>query len=148
MKYLIPILCTVALLAGCVTNNAKVDTAANTAVAETPKAVADMDQLQLRDGLMYFEGAPFTGVAVKKWPKGQKFSEGTYKAGKRDGPATVWYANGQKAREYTYKDDKLDGLWTRWYENGQKKYEGTYKDGEFISSKYWDEEGNPTSAPP
>ena len=141
MKYLIPILCTVALLAGCVTNDAKVDTAANT-------DGADMDQLQLRDGLMYFEGALFTGVAVKKWPKGQKFSEGTYKDGKRDGPATVWYANGQKAREYTYKDDKLDGLWTRWYENGQKKYEGTYKDGEFISSKYWDEEGNPTSAPP
>ena len=47
-----------------------------------------------------------------------------------------------------YFEEKLfTGVAVSKWSNGQK-YEGTYKDGEFISSKYWDEEGNPTSAPP
>ena len=80
MKYLIPVLCAAALLAGCA------------------KPV-DVDQLEERDdGLSYLpnEEKPFTGVAVKKRP------------------------------------------------NGQKRYEVTYnKNGYRISSKRWDEDGNP-----
>ena len=53
-----------------------------------------------------------------------------------------WHENGQKFEEGTYKDGKKDGLWTDWYENEQKEEEGTYKDGEWISSKNWNLDGS------
>ena len=87
--------------------------------AEVAKVVVDGDKIELRDGLFYFKGEPFTGVAVEKAD------------------------NGQKEWEATLKDGKSDGLWTEWYENGQKEFESTFKDGELISYKEWDEDGNP-----
>ena len=82
-------------------------------LTEAPKVVVDIDQLQVQDGLTvrlrYFEGKPFTGVAVGKYP------------------------NGQKKTEATFKDGKRHGLWTEWFEDGQKKWEETYKDGKFVT---------------
>ena len=127
MKYLIPVLCAAALLAGCA------------------KPV-DVDQLEERDdGLSYLpnEEKPFTGVAVKKYPNGEKKEEVTYKDGKWHGLWTFWYENGQKEMEYTFKDGEAHGLHTGWYSNGQKSGEATFKDGIGISAKYWDEDGNP-----
>ena len=115
MKYLIPVLCAVALLGGCA-KQSEVDAPD---VVDAPKIVVDWEQIEERDDLGYFEGKPFTGVAVWKYPNGQKFSEGTY------------------------KDGKQHGLYTAWYLNGQKKYEFTLKAGELISSKNWDKDGNP-----
>ncbi|MBT3569445.1 MAG: hypothetical protein HN494_11415 [Opitutae bacterium] len=86
--------------------------------AEGAKVVVDGDDIELRDGLFYFKGEPFTGVAVEKAD------------------------NGQKEWEATLKDGKKHGLWTEWYENGQKEFEATFKDGESISYKEWDEDGN------
>ena len=60
---------------------------------------------------------------------GQKWEEGYYKDGKKEGEWASWYENGQKKSEGTWKDGKEDGLHTQWYENGQKRREGTYKDG-------------------
>jgi hypothetical protein len=110
VKTWITVLCAVAVLAGCVTNKPAV---------EAPKVVVDGHQLQFRGDFAYFEGQRFTGVAVKKYP------------------------NGQKSYEATWKDGKEHGLSTGWHENGQKWRESTYKDGKFISVKNWDEDGNP-----
>ena len=134
MKTLITVLCAVALLAGCATNKP---------AAEAPKVVVDGHQLQFRGDFAYFDGQRFTGVAVKKYPNGQKEAELNYKAGKMHGLHTGWYENGQKQWEGTSKDGKEDGLSTVWYENGQKRFEATYKDGEKISGKKWDKDGNP-----
>ena len=124
VKYLIPVLCAVALFAGCA------------------KEVG-FDDLERRDYLTYFEGKPFTGVAVRKYKDGQKWFEDTYKDGKKDGLLTEWYENGQKRFEFNHKDGKMHGLVTWWHENGQKKYEATWKDGEGIAGKRGDEGGNP-----
>ena len=35
------------------------------------------------------------------------------------------------------------GLWTSWDPNGQKREESVYQNRKRISSKYWDEDGNP-----
>ena len=149
VKYLIPVLCAVALFAGCA------------------KEVG-FDDLEERYGLYFFKGFPFTGVVVEyKYSTGQKKVESTWKDGKQHGLQTSWYQNGQKKKEITYKDDKAHGLTTSWYENGQKEEEATYKDGKLhglmtywyengqkeaettlkdgksISYKAWDEDGNP-----
>ena len=105
----------------------------------TKPVVIDWDQLDEQDHLKYFEGKPFTGIAVKKFESGQKNWERTFKEGKRHGLATGWYENGQKDDEATYKAGKLHGRYTEWYENGEKSEEGTYKDDQLISSKKFHE---------
>jgi hypothetical protein len=88
MKTWIPVLCSVALLAGCVTDDAEV---------KAPKVVVDLDQLQLQDELMYFfKDALFTGIVVKKYDNGQKKFEHTFKDGKNVGLQTDWYKIGQE----------------------------------------------------
>ena len=141
MKYFIPVLCAVAaLFGGCAKEDPEVE--APKPVAEAPKVVVDEDQLEERDGLDYFEEKPFTGVAVSKYPKGQKLSEYTYKDGKLHGLQTEWRENGQKEWEVTHKNGNKDGLETGWHENGQKRFEATWKDDEEISYKKWDKDGN------
>ena len=101
------------------------------------------DQLGEREDISYFEGTPYTGVAVKKYRSGRKWQEFTYKDGKKDGLWTRWHPNGRLRSKRTYKDGKLDGPLTVWLENGQKSSEVTWKDGKKISEKYWDGDGNP-----
>ena len=125
-------------------------------LVETPQVVVDAtkavdyDQLERRDGLMYFEGKPFTGVAVEKWPNGQKRLEVTFKDGKEHDLTTLWYDNGQKNMEGTAKDgvpvavtvwkpngEKCpdtnfvngNGIICYYHDNGQKKEETTFRDG-------------------
>ena len=138
-------------------------------VAEAPKVVINTAQLEKRDGLMYFDGKPYTGVAVDKYRVGkwkmELTEESTWKDGKFDGPLTkwyengqkqsivtlknrkmngpviTWYENGQKFEEGTYRDNKLHGLQALWYENGQKNKENTYKDGKLLSATIWKHNG-------
>ena len=109
--------------------------------AEVAKVVVDGDKIELRDGLFYFKGEPFTGGAVEKADNGQ--TETTYKDGKKHG-LEFSHRNGQKSSERTWKNDKKDGLWTSWYDNGQKWFEKTYENGKKISEKWWDKDGNLT----
>jgi antitoxin component YwqK of YwqJK toxin-antitoxin module len=118
---------------------------------EAPKVVVDWDHLEERDGLDYFEGKPFTGVAVMKWPNGKKDAEANYRDGKWHGMVARWQRNGQKLREGNWKDGKLmtatvwkhngekcpvtnvvdgNGISCDYHDNGQKWIEITYKDGE------------------
>ena len=39
----------------------------------------------------------------------------------KDRPHLIWYENGQKYEEGEFKNGKREGRWMRWYENGQKK---------------------------
>ena len=50
--------------------------------AEVAKVVVDWEKLERRDGLMYFEAKPFTGIVVKKYPNGKKEGEAAFKDGK------------------------------------------------------------------
>jgi antitoxin component YwqK of YwqJK toxin-antitoxin module len=45
--------------------------------------VVDYRKLEGRSDLWYFNGKPFTGVAVEKNPNGQKHEEITYKDGEK-----------------------------------------------------------------
>jgi sulfatase modifying factor 1 len=134
------------------------------AVVEAPEVVVASSKLKWRDGLRYFEGKPFTGVAVYgKYKNGQKKFKRTFKDGKGHGLRTAWYETGQKHWESTYKDGNLvtatawkpngekcpdtnivdgNGIVCSYHKNGQKNKERTYKDGKEISTKEWDEDGN------
>ena len=77
--------------------------------------------VELRDGIAYLRGSdtPHTGKIY-----------GLYK-------------NGRKLAEGNYKDGKQESLTVEWHENGQKASESDWKDGKKISSKYWNNKGEP-----
>ncbi len=95
------------------------------------KAV-DESTLVERGGLNYEVNTtkPFSGKAFELYDNGQEAFKGTYKDGKRDGLATMWWENGQKKQETTFKYGKKHGLHTIWYENGKKMEEGIYNEHE------------------
>ena len=102
----------------------------------------DVDQLEERDdGLSYLpnEEKPFTGVAVKKRPNGQKRLEVTWKDGNLV-TATVWKPNGEKCPDTNVVNG--NGIMCWYHDNGQKRGEATFKDGKLISAKQWDKDGN------
>ncbi len=57
----------------------------------------------------------------------QKWAEGAYKDGWRDGNWTFWHSNGQKYLEGTYTDGRGSG-WTAWTEDGQPWFGRIYTD--------------------
>ena len=59
------------------------------------------------------------------------------------GKTVGYYSNGEKKAEIEYRNGKQHGKTSVWHKNGQKMGEAEYRDGELISSKRWDENGNP-----
>ena len=73
--------------------------------------------------------------------RGEKESEGTFKAGKGSGLWIFWHPNGEKFSEGNLIGVKKDGIWTYWSKNGKKESEEVYEDGVLISVKEWNEDG-------
>jgi antitoxin component YwqK of YwqJK toxin-antitoxin module len=69
------------------------------------------------------------------YPNHQKYMEGEYKDGKREGKWTSWNQNGNKWSEGNFKNGLDDGLRVIYHENGKKFIEGYYKDG--IKTGVW-----------
>ena len=125
--------------------------------------------VELRDGIAYLRGSdtPHTGKIYGLYKNGRKLAEGNYKDGKQEGLTVEWHENGLKKAEANFNDGKQEGLAVKWHENGQKavennwKYskqeglavgwhenglkagESDWKDGKKISSKYWNNKGEP-----
>jgi len=140
MKHVILLIVAVALV-GCVTNDAVV--------------VVDFDQLEgesYREGESdrYFKGKPFTGIAVSKWPNGQKLWERNYWSGMEHGLQTSWYENGQKKEERPYKKRARHGLFTKWHPNGQKSEEFKMSYGHPVgrSTEWYDNGQKKSEIPP
>ena len=83
------------------------------------------------------------GLAVEWHENGLKKAEGNWKDGKQEGLAVKWHENGLKAVENNWKYSKQEGLAVGWHENGLKAGESDWKDGKKISSKYWNNKGEP-----
>ena len=102
-----------------------------------------------RNGQKFIEGnykdGKKDGLEVWWYDNGQKQLEVNYKDGKEDGLNMSWHENGQKGGEVNYKNGKEDGLATSWHKNGQKQIEKKYKDGEEVegSKKFWNSKGEP-----
>jgi antitoxin component YwqK of YwqJK toxin-antitoxin module len=72
----------------------------------------------------------------------QKYMEGEYKNGKRNGKWTSWFQNGNEMSIHNFVNDVDDGNMTVFYENGKKRYQGKYTKGKKIGVwKFWDEKG-------
>lgn len=84
---------------------------------------------------------PENGKLIGWHENGNKKSEVTYVAGKRDGKWIDWYDNGKKLAERKYVSGKPDGKWISWHENGKKSAEKTYVAGK-LDGISWHEDGH------
>ena len=55
----------------------------------------------------------------------------------RDGIWTGWHENGKKWSQLSFKEGKKSGLQENWYDNGQKELQGRYEKGEPIDKWSW-----------
>jgi antitoxin component YwqK of YwqJK toxin-antitoxin module len=77
------------------------------------------------------------------YPNHQKYMEGEYKNGKREGKWISWNQNGNKWSEGTFKNGLDDGERIVYHENGQKFFEGNYTAGVKTGVwKFYDDKGN------
>ena len=100
------------------------------------------DLLEFDDYVVYYEGKPFSGVAVEKRPNGELWSEVTYRFGVEDGPAKEWFENGKLRSVSNAKLGVTDGLSQEWFDNGVLKCEKQIELGYCTRSREWDESGN------
>ena len=104
------------------------------------------EQLTEKSGLVYEKDAkkPFTGIAVRLYPSGEKRGDIHYVQGKRHGKAVLYDKKGNTLLEGAYADDKMVGEWIG-YIDGKVSMKEVWKQGRQIQySKYFDN-GKPAS---
>ncbi|MDP3831275.1 MAG: hypothetical protein Q8Q47_08390 [Ignavibacteriaceae bacterium] len=114
-------------------------------------------EINIQDGIAYFNGSPFTGLLFDEktnkrigeykngykngffteyHKNGIKKNECNYILGRRDGIFKDWFENGNKWSEIAYKNGLKDGTCTEWFENSQQKVSYVYKDGYLLDGTY------------
>jgi antitoxin component YwqK of YwqJK toxin-antitoxin module len=97
-------------------------------VQETVESYADGSAKVIR----FYQEEGRTRTLIKEilyYPNHQKYMEGEYKDGKREGKWTSWNQNGNKWSEGNFKNGLDDGLRIIYHENGKLFIEGYYKAG-------------------
>ena len=91
-----------------------------------------------------FKNGKLDGHAIHYYADGKLETDIVYKDGERDGLSRVYYKDGTLFFETTYKDGKMDGIQTIYYYPKDKvlKQEKEYKDDQFVTTRYYDENGN------
>jgi hypothetical protein len=103
------------------------------------------DDLEWEGQLQTWNGAPFTGIEVWRFPNGGVESETAYKDGLSDGLARTWDEQGQLRSQFTCRLGAMHGNCKKWHANGQLAEDGNYEWGVRLDEKAYDEQGALTS---
>ena len=101
----------------------------------------DAEELEWEDYISYFEGDPFTGVAIERRPDGSLWSEQTYAMGVLDGISRDFHENGALDSETMFKLGIANGTSRAFYPSGKPKFEKNIELGYCLSSREYDESG-------
>ena len=102
----------------------------------------DFDELEPgEDQLMFWQGQPFTGVAVEFFPDGTLQSEVYHVNGLAHGPSRGWYPSGRLRDEMTLWYGALHGYKREWDEQGRLVSESLGELGIGVAEKRWDVHG-------
>lgn len=94
-----------------------------------------------KEGLYYYDGSPFTGVAFTTYPNGSPMSEAEYKDGLFNGVSRGWWESGKLEAESNYAFGALHGISRMWHASGQLAEEEEHEHAILVRSKKWDEAG-------
>ncbi len=87
------------------------------------------------------------GPYVEWYPSGEKYMQGNYVEGVRQGAFTSWHENGKICKTQTYADGKLEGSWPIFRDDGTKEKEvGFHADQRSGVWKYYDATGKQLTA--
>jgi len=129
MRILVFILCPFLLLLSCENEVLKVDKSSN--------------ELQLKNGVLEYQGAPFTGELVSMYNPSSFKMKLEYKEGRKDGYEKQWYPNGELAQHRLYSKGVKVGNHLGWWEDGSKKFDYHFNEkGEYEGNrKEWYQNG-------
>ena len=118
--------------------------------------LADNKGFGWQQDILFFEGKPYSGYVLEKYPSGQKAYQNGYFKGKLEGEHSKWFENGAKMEVRHYAENRKIGTHEGWYENGQKRYEyfiendipikthrEWYSSGQLYSLFNYDNQGQP-----
>ena len=94
------------------------------------------------DGLYYYRGVPFTGVAIYLEGGGWIQAEEEYQEGLLWGQKREWHQPGKLEREAQCVRGARHGLCREWDGDGHLIAEEAYEYGVRESGKRWDSDGN------
>lgn len=96
-------------------------------------------EAEISPDLFYVDGCfgPFTGKCSVVARQGSHvLEEFTYKQGRLDGEAQIWYGNGKIKKRGSFQNGRLSGKWDYWDQNGNRLCETIFRDDKLISTKY------------
>jgi hypothetical protein len=88
-----------------------------------------------------YNGEPFTGVSILRYPDGSLRSIVQYVNGLGQGVAVIWHPNGQLRTYREVESDVLHGVEIQWAPDGQKSSEERYIHGRRANRQTPDEAG-------
>ena len=86
-------------------------------------------RLRHETGLALLDGAPFSGVAVTRYPGGALATRETWIAGRRHGLSIGWHENGSLAAMRRYASGEKDGVHAGWWRDGRERYRMRFENG-------------------
>ncbi|GJM34178.1 MAG: hypothetical protein DHS20C18_31790 [Saprospiraceae bacterium] len=89
----------------------------------------DLLELKPQEGLVYYQGRPFTGISVAYYPDGEKAETIEYLNGKKHGLYKKWFEHGALSFESHYSAGKQHGLTKSWWSNGNLRTASHYEEG-------------------
>lgn len=78
---------------------------------------------QLKNGVLFFDIKPFSGVVKDFYSDGNIKSNSQYYLGKRQGTYFGWYQNKQKWFERFYRNGLKTKIHKGWHKNGRRMFE-------------------------
>ena len=84
-----------------------------------------------QDGMLYFDGQPFSGMLIERYDNHRRKSETGYRKGKMDGLQQTWFSNGAKKTRRFYKGGRKHGLHQGWWLNGGQQFEYHFVNGKY-----------------
>tara|TARA_B110000503_G_scaffold39995_1_gene65701 strand:- start:784 stop:1386 length:603 start_codon:yes stop_codon:yes gene_type:complete len=79
--------------------------------------------VQLKNGVLYFEEKPFSGIVNTFYNDGNIKSKSAYHQGKRQGLFLGWYPDGEQWFNRSYTKGLKSGIHRGWYQNGVQMFE-------------------------
>lgn len=80
-------------------------------------------------GLVFYEGEPFNGEAIRYYENGNKAASTIYQKGKKQGVARKWFIHGELSYEAQYQNGKKQGITKTWWKNTKLRSLSNYEKG-------------------
>ncbi|EOR94472.1 putative exported 24-amino acid repeat protein [Arcticibacter svalbardensis MN12-7] len=106
--------------------------------------LANAKNLNLNNGVYYWNEKPFSGYIVDSYENHQVKMIASYLNGMQQGTTTTYYENGKLRDSRSYKENKSFGKHIGYWENGNQKFEFYYlNDKREGPNKQWYLSGQP-----